>query len=145
MPLGRRHVLVEQFAQLIGETVQLLGREGAFGRRDVGRTGRRAGAVGATGTGPARPACPARPSSFRAVGLPSPGTSRVLALVTAPARHRHPGPRPPGGARQAQQLRQPLLPRKSLGRTPLPVVGALGGDRRVRRAGGRQLGAGLGG
>ncbi len=81
---------------------------------------------------------------FLGVRVPSP-------TVRGPGRRRPPRCGGPGTlracrrrrARQAQQLREPLLGGQRLGEAPLGLVGPLGRGRRVRRAGRGQLRAGL--
>src|SRR5215217_3781166 len=105
--------------------VQLLGGQGALGECP-GRA-----LPGGTCHGPARPV--SRPAGA------------VLALARALlVRQRGPGslPRSAGG-RQAQQLGEPFLGREGLGGAPLGVVRTLGRGGGVRRAGRRQLRAGL--
>lgn len=186
LTLGGGDTVVEQFTQFVGEVVQLLGGEGAFGGRPglsvspahrpgLCRPADRACPVGparSTGTparagrrrtpllaAPVRGAEPIKPGLALIGAVTRAGTNTgragtALTVVADPIGHiargtlrpgpgnRHSTAPPAGGPGQAQQLRQPLLPRQPLRGAPLGLVRPLGRRRRVRGAGSRQLGAG---
>ncbi len=114
LPLGGGDGVVEQFAQFVGEAVELLRREGAS-------------------------AAPGAPSARRAWSR-----ALASSPVEEQARPRSRGSAGLGLAGQAEQFRKPLLRRQRLGEAALGVVGTLRRGRGVGRTGRGQLRAGLG-